>query len=75
MLATHPAALALDGRGQLLATGVEKVVELWFVDERAVQRVARPEVQFSCTSMVHSVALNKDGDILAVRPRGGERQF
>ena len=44
VLATHPAALALDGKGRLLATGVEKVVELWFIDERAVSRVVRPEV-------------------------------
>ena len=45
VLATHPAAISFDGDGHILATGVEKVVELWFVDERAPNRVQRPEVR------------------------------
>ena len=47
VLTTHPAALAFggDGTGRLLVTGVEKVVELWFVDHRQPSRVMRPEVR------------------------------
>ena len=41
VLTTHPAAIAFDGQGRLLATGVEKVVEVWFIDERAYVLTSR----------------------------------
>ena len=63
VLTTKPAAMAFDGDGHLLATGVEKVVELWSVDERGVNRTARPEVlcaRARCTlARLHACTLGR----------------